>query len=231
MIDVSLWDTLLRTYVNDRGQVDYQRWKAEATEVLDTWLASLAPLYLENLSQAEALALLLNLYNALTIQQVLRQYPIASIRPKILGVSNWLAFLRFFTKSVYQVNEKSVSLNGIEHGILRKQFVEPRIHFALVCASIGCPLLRPQAYRLETVYDKLEEDAQRFIQNPNKVHYDATSNVLYCSRIFKWYGKDFLKVAPSVPAYIGNYLAPNTPLDKSASIQYLPYDWSLNQTH
>lgn len=229
MIDVTPWDTLLHTYVNDRGQVNYHRWKVEAIEVLNAWLDSLAPLSLEVLSSAEVLALLLNLYNALAIQQVLRKYPIDSIRPKILGISNWLIFLRFFTKPVYQINGKRVSLNQIEHGFLRKQFVEPRIHFALVCASIGCPLLRCQTYRSETVYDQLEEDAQRFIRNPDKVRYDASTNTLYCSQIFKWYSKDFLKVAPSIPAYISAYVGSTTHLEESVSIQYLPYDWNLNR--
>lgn len=229
MIDVSPWHKLLQTYVNDRGKVDYRRWKAEATGVLDAWLESLTPLHLEALTQAEALALLLNLYNALTIQQVLLKYPIASIRPQILGVPNWLAFWKFFTRPLYRVDGKPVGLNQIEHDILRKQFVEPRIHFALVCASIGCPLLRPEAYCSETVSDQLEADARRFIQNPDKVRYDPTQNVLYCSQIFKWYGQDFLKVAPSVPAYIGLHLEPTIPLDKATTIQYLPYDWSLNQ--
>ena len=101
---------------------------------------------LEELSTDDQLALLINLYNALTIQQVLAAYPIDSICPKILGIPNWLAFWRFFSRTVFAMNGTALSLNTIEHGILRKQFKEPRIHFALVCASMGCPVLRNEAY-------------------------------------------------------------------------------------
>jgi hypothetical protein len=89
---------------------------------------------------------------------------------------------------------------------LRKKFNEPRIHFALVCASLGCPLLRKEAYYGETVRNQLEDDAMRFINNPDKVRYEASTQTLYCSKIFKWYKKDFLQVAASIPDYIRGYL-------------------------
>jgi DNA-directed RNA polymerase alpha subunit len=104
---------------------------------------------------------------------------------------------------------------------------EPRIHFAIACASIGCPLLRNTAYEAEYVRQQLQEDADRFINNPNKVRYDAQENVLYCSKILKWYRKDFLSVAPSIPQYVGAYLKQS--LTATTPIVYLDYDWSLNQ--
>ena len=159
---------------------------------------------------------------------MLYQYPIASIRPKLLGIPNWLAFLRFFTKKVYTLNGQSLSLNNIEHDILRQQFLDPRIHFALVCASVGCPLLRAAAYVPDMLTAQLEEDCDRFINNPDKVRYDAASNTLFCSKIFKWYRADFLTVADSVPAYIARYYTA-TPLPESVSVVYLPYSWELNR--
>lgn len=228
MINFAFLDALLKVYVDGEGRVDYARWQREARADLQQWLASVESVSLAGLDADTQLALLINLYNALVIEQVLMHYPIDSILPKVLGVPNWFAFWRFFERSPLSLNRQALSLNKIEHGILRQQFTEPRIHFALVCAAVGCPLLRNGAYWPDRVQAQLEEDAQRFIQNPAKIRYDAPSQTLYCSKILKWYGKDFLKVAPSIPAYIQRYL-PDVEIPETAAIQYLPYDWSLNQ--
>jgi len=182
----------------------------------------------QNLERATALAFLLNLYNALVIQQVLHKYPIDSIRPQFLGIPNWLAFLRFFTKKCYTLNGRSLRLNRIEHQLLRQQFQESRIHFALVCAAISCPLLRSEAYVPDWLSQLLEDDAERFIHNPDKVRYDASSQVLYCSKIFKWYKADFLTTANSLAAYIERHHT-EIKLPKTVKIAYLPYSWNLNQ--
>lgn len=229
MIDLNLWDALLRQYVDSRSRVDYQAWKAEQSQQLFQWLADLAQLdLLAYANPDEQLAVWINLYNAFTIASVLERYPIDSIQPQIWGIPNWLAFLWFFQRPAYTIASKRYSLNQIEHGILRREFNEPRIHFALVCASIGCPLLRNGAYWPESVRSQLEDDASRFINNPDKVRYDSQTGKLYCSKIFKWYRSDFLKIAPSIPDYIRPYLKTNAPLDASTPISYLHYDWHLN---
>lgn len=228
MVDYAPWDELLRTYVDAAGRVDYSRWQKHSLTALDDWLASLQGIGLSALPGEEQLALLLNLYNALTMRQVLSQYPIDSIFPKFWGIPNLWSFWRFFTRSLYTLETEPLSLNQIEHGILRRWFREPRIHFALVCASLGCPLLRPEAYGGDRVKAQLEEDARRFIHNPDKVRYVAASETLYCSKIFRWYSRDFLKVSASIPRYIGQYL-PEVNTATSLRLRYLPYDWSLNQ--
>lgn len=227
MVDLAPWDRMLQEYVDDQGRVDYRRWRGNADD-LDRWLASVSRLDLRVLGRNSAIAFLINLYNALTIQQVLQRYPLRSIRPRILGMPNWLAFLRFFSRPVYELNGRPLSLNAIEHDLLRSQYPEPRIHFALVCASEGCPLLRAGAYFPDMVAMQLEEDAYRFINNPDKVRYEAASNTLFCSKIFQWYEQDFLTVAPSIPAYINIY---RTGLQPPAAVKlaYLPYSWRLNQ--
>ena len=230
MIDFTPWDELLHRYVDDRGRVDYARWNKEAAGTLTQWLDRLSALDLSAYPDAnQRLALWLNLYNALTIAQVLARYPIDSIRPKRFGIPNWWAFFWFFQRPVYEMGGQRYSLNAIEHGILRPTFRDPRIHFALVCASIGCPWLRNEAYQPETVQTQLEADAVRFINNPAKVYYDAETQTLYCSKIFKWYQQDFLKVAPSIPAYVRAYLSPPILLEDLTPIRYLHYDWNLNQ--
>ena len=231
MFNFAPWDTLLHQYVDTQGRVNYSRWKQEQPQAINQWLKNLEPQnHLSNLNPDEALALWINLYNAFTISAILENYPIRSIQPKILGIPNWIAFLGFFLKPAYSFAGKHYSLNQIEHGILRREFREPRIHFALVCASIGCPLLRNSAYEPAQVRQQLEEDASRFINNPHKVRYDAQTGRLYCSKIFKWYQKDFLQVSPSIPEYIRSYLQIEVPIDASTPISYLHYDWNLNQT-
>lgn len=221
------WDQLLRRYVDTQGRVNYQAWQADSVPELRDWLNQLNQLNPQRLSLPQQLALWLNLYNALVILQVLGRYPIRSIRPTYWGIPNWLTFFQFFQRSLYLLNGQSYSLNLIEHGILRQQFNEPRIHFALVCAAIGCPLLRNQAYFPDTVQAQLADDAQRFITNPEKVRYDAPTQMLYCSKIFKWYKEDFLKSADSIPQYIAPYLG--IALSASTPMSYLDYDWQLNQ--
>ncbi|MBD2184126.1 DUF547 domain-containing protein [Aerosakkonema funiforme] len=230
MIDFAPWDALLRQYVDTQGRVDYQAWKREKPQALAEWLASLDPQNIKfDDNQNVELALWINLYNALTISTILERYPIDSILPKILGIPNWLAFLWFFYRPAYRFSGRRYSLSQIEHKMLRKKFQDPRIHFAIVCASIGCPLLRNNAYWPETVQQQLDEDARRFINNPDKVRYDSQTSTLYCSKIFKWYRQDFLKLARSVQEYIRSYLETDVPLTDATSISYLYYDWNLNQ--
>ena len=229
-IDFRIWDELLQRYVDDLGRVNYRRWKAEGADVLRVWLESLADVDLADFTDADArLALWLNAYNAIAISQVLEVYPIASIRPKVLGIPNWLSFLDFFTRSNTIIGGKKYSLNQIEHAILRPEFAEPRIHFALVCAAVGCPLLRRGAYFPESVRTQLEADASRFIHNPDKVRYDAQKKTLYLSKIFKWYEEDFVKAAGSVAEYVGGYLGPEAAVGDGWAIVFLPYDWNLNR--
>lgn len=235
MIDFTIWNQLLSRYVNQQGQVNYRRWKNESSTTLVQWLRKTqACLNHEHPAWAIAqvedqLATWINLYNALTIAQVLEHYPIRSIQPKILGVTNWIGFFCFFMKPVYWFNGHSLSLNTIEHQILRKHIRDPRIHFALVCASRGCPLLRAEAYRPERVQTQLDEDAFRFINNPTKVHYDSEHQILYCSKIFRWYRKDFLMESNSLKDYIQKYWK-GEPISSSSTQRGLPYDWKLNQS-
>lgn len=239
MIDFSPWNAMLHQYVDTQGRVDYASWQQTAMQDLQEWLHDLAandevrgwftPSLRDRATTDTQLAFWLNVYNALTIAQVLQRYPISSIQPKVLGIPNWLAFLRFFTRPIYQLNGQGLSLNAIEHGILRQQWTEPRIHFALVCAAMGCPWLRNEAYFPDQVQSQLESDAMQFINNPAKVRYDNQTHILYCSKIFQWYGKDFLNVALSIPDYIQRYLSNKSELNDHLSIRYLSYDWNLNQ--
>lgn len=230
MIDFTIWDQLLRQYVDNFGRVNYSAWQRKDHQTLTNWLKDLKTLnYSPSSNPDEQLALWINLYNAFTISAILNRYPIKSILPKIWGIPNWLAFLWFFNRPAYTFAGKRYSLGKIEHGILRDQLQDPRIHFAIVCASIGCPLLRNSAYLPETMQEQLAEDASRFINNLDKVRYNSQSKTLFCSPIFKWYCQDFLTVSPTIPDYISTYLKTDLPIDAKTPIVYLHYDWSLNE--
>lgn len=227
MIDVAAWDGLLRRHVDDRGRVDYATWQRQGAAELEDWLADQRPFDPEPDSSAQAMALWINLYNALVIRQVLARFPLASIRPTIAAVPNWPAFLAFFSRPVISLQGQPLSLNRIEHAILRPRFGDPRLHFALVCAAVGCPLLRPEAYRAERLEAQLEEDALRFLQHPHKLRFDPVNGRLFVSRIFQWYRHDFLAVAPSIADYVGRY-RPELALPADVRLSYLPYNWTLN---
>lgn len=230
MIDFTLWDQLLRQYVDNSGRVNYSAWQRENYQALINWLKDLETVnYSPSSHPDEELALWINLYNAFTVSTILNRYPIKSILPKFLGISNWLAFLWFFNRPAYKFAGKRYSLGKIEHGILRNKLQDPRIHFAIACASIGCPLLRNSAYFSETVQQQLAEDASRFINNPEKVRYDLQNKTLFCSKIFKWYRQDFLAVSPTITDYIRSYLKADFSIDSQTHIAYLHYDWSLNE--
>lgn len=219
----------MKKYVDVNGRVNYLAWKSEQPTVLCDWLSNIALLNFDtNATVAEQLALWINLYNAFTIATILEKYPIKSVLPKIFGIPNWLGFLRFFQRQIYQVGGRYYSLSEIENKILREKLQEPRIHFAIVCASIGCPLLRANAYDYKQIEQQLDDDAHRFINNPDKVRYDSKDDTLYCSKIFKWYRQDFLQLSPSLPEYIRSYLNCDTTITSSTAIKYLYYDWNLN---
>ena len=227
MIDVAVWDGLLRRHVDGEGRVDYAACQRQGAYELEGWLAVQRPFDPDPGVGPGAFALWINLYNALVIRQVLARFPLASIRPSVAGVPNWPAFLSFFSRPVITLQGQSLSLDRIEHGLLRPRFADPRLHFALVCAARGCPLLRPEAYCAERIAAQLEEDARRFLLNPLKLRFDPACRTLYCSRIFQWYRRDFLAVAPSIAAYVGRHRS-DLDLPADVRIAYLPYDWALN---
>jgi len=226
MIDLTTWDGLLRKYVDVDGRVDYLSWQARQPSTLSDWLALQSS---KTQGKHDHLAHWINLYNAFTIQAVLSRFPIASIRPSLLGLPNWLGFLRFFQQPVHRLGTNFFSLAQIENQMLRQHTRDPRIHFAIVCASIGCPVLRSEAYTPERVDQQLQEDLVRFINNPEKVRFDADAGILHCSMIFQWYRADFLAASPSIPAYILPHLHGTVDLKAQPRLAFLPYDWNLNQ--
>jgi hypothetical protein len=229
-IDQSAWNSLLNKYVDQNGRVDYRAWKSDAAD-----LASLEQ-YLVSLSGANAsaraaksvkLAYWINAYNALTIHGILREYPTTSIRnhtAKLFGYNIWNDLPLY-------VGGKPYSLDTMEHKILRKMN-EPRIHFAIVCASIGCPRLANEAYDPKRIDQQLTANAKDFFARNQNFRYDAAASRFSVSSILDWFGEDFGRDQASRLRKIAEWL-PSTAsreaaLRNSVSLSFLQYDWALN---
>lgn len=219
-----LFDQVLQEYVDSQGRVDYARLKSDPG-TLESYLDLLAVNAPgDNATFQTGLAFWINAYNALTIKGVLDHYPTTSVRKvKLFG--------GFFSRIKFQVGGRSYTLDNIEHDIIRYEFGDPRIHFALVCASLGCPILEKRAFVPETLEKRLDNTTANFINNPEKVRLDRENSILHLSQIFEWYAEDFEDTHGSVINFISEYLpeADAAFLKKEeVRIQYLKYDWSLN---
>ncbi len=223
VINHTLWDKSLKKFVNEEGWVDYTAWK-ENRDDLDAYLDLLSnnPPDQDKWSKEQQLAYWINAYNAFTIALILDNFPLKSItdlHPTLYvpGI-NTVWHKKFFT-----IGGKPTSLDEIEHKILRVKFDEPRIHFAIVCASYSCPKLRNQAYEANTINKQLQEDAIAFINDPRRN--SITMEEIDISRIFKWFKGDFTKKT-SLINFLNQFS--EIPISKAAKTGYKPYDWSLN---
>ncbi len=240
---------VLKAFVDDRGMVDYQGLKTNPG-ALEGFTSSVSHFDRKNYdgwTEKKKIAFWINVYNAFTLKAIIDHYPIQSsffksfVYPKnsirqIPGVWDRLKF---------PVMGRETTLDEIEHRVLRAKFHEPRIHMALVCAAMGCPPLRNEPYVSAKLDEQLDDQARRFLANPHKFHGDRKAGKVYLSPIFQWFGDDFIgkygtdKQFPSfsekeraVLNFISHYVDAR---DKdyltqgSYSLEYLKYDWSLNE--
>ena len=236
----SLYDGLLKAHVV-KGRVNYAALKADP-EALDQYLSLLAGVQEKQFGaweEARQLAFLFNLYNAATLRLILDHYPVLSIK----DIGNW--FQGPWDQPVVQLFGTPITLNTLEHTILRKQYKEPRLHMALVCAAKGCPPLRSEAYTAEHLQEQLDNQAGELLADPGKFRIDRGNNSVYFSSIFKWYGDDFKsRYMPStgfagldetqraVANFCARYLSGPDRAYLAAggyTVRFLDYDWSLNE--
>lgn len=220
-VDNSLYEELLKRYVKN-GVVNYQGFKSEEPN-LDEYLKVLEHTNIKNLSRDEQFAFYVNAYNAWTIKLVLSAYPgLKSI--KDLGN----IFKSPWEKKIVRVNGDVITLDDVEHKILRAEFKDPRVHFAVNCASKSCPPLISAPYRGSTLSQQLDESTRAFVNDP-KSNY-LKGNKLYVSKIFKWFPEDFNDdIIGFVVHYAeGDFKRELEAKKDSIKITYLYYDWSLN---
>lgn len=217
----SIWDSLLMDHVAKDGLVDYKGFMKDSTQ-LKEYLKVLSAHHPndEYWTKDEQLAYWINAYNAFTIKLVIDNYPVKSIKDIKSGVS--------FVNSVWDIKfinieSRTYDLNNIEHGIIRKQFDEPRIHFAVNCASISCPSLQQRAYTADNLDRQLTKSAKEFLADPSKNK--ITADKIEISPIFKWFSDDFTKKG-SLIDFLNQYSP--VKINEDAVITYQDYNWELN---
>jgi hypothetical protein len=224
--DHAPFDQLLKAHVDDQGRVDY---RAVAKDMrFQAYMDSLKTAVVEDMTRNGQLAFWINAYNAVTIDKVIKWKPKKSVRETIIpGV--WTS-TKFFTSREHIVAGKKMSQDDIEHEILRKQLKDPRIHFAIVCASSSCPKLQRFAFSAENIQAQLEAETRKYINSDRGTHIDYAENTLYLSKIFDWFASDFKNKSGSVLGYVKHYLDEEALsfLERNPKISYIHYDWTLN---
>jgi hypothetical protein len=213
-LDHSTWDALLKKHVDGNGIVDYKGFEKDRA-TLTAYLQLLsAQEPTDGWSVQELLAYYINVYNAFTIHAILDHYPVKSIKD-ISGV---------WTKGSVPIGDNNLSLAGVENGVLRKMN-EPRIHFAINCASLSCPKLLNEAYTAAKIDEQLERATREFINGDNN---DLSKSNPTLSSIFDWYAKDFkVKGKEDLIGYINIYST--IEIDEKAELHYKAYNWDLNE--
>lgn len=218
LISHEIWDTLLRQYVSEQGNVDYKGFLRDSVK-FNQYLDLLRQHHPsdKNWSREAQMAYWINAYNAFTVKLIIDHYPTKSIK----DIKNGIPFINtVWDIKFIKIEDRTYDLNNIEHGILRPKFKDPRIHTVVNCASISCPKLSNHAYIAEKLDEQLDQAARDFINDESKNKISANNPQI--SSIFKWYSMDF----DSVIDFINKYS--NTKIDKKTNLDYLEYDWGLN---
>jgi len=223
------WQEILDAYLvpNAKDGVnlfDYAAVSKADKKKLADYIARLESLDPRSLEKREQFSYWVNLYNALTVKVVLDEYPVDSIKE----IRSFSSLFGPWDKNYLKIADKKLSLNDIEHGILRPIWEDPRIHFVVNCASIGCPNLEAKAFTSDNSKVLMEKAASEFINNKRGV--DVTLNRVVLSSIFDWYSGDFGEDESEVLEYIAEYYrGPNSKLLESIEKIEYQYDWQLNE--
>jgi len=224
------WGQILSRYVVARPDglhlFAYGRVTQADKALLKQYIATLEATRVSALSRDAQMAFWINLYNAKTIDIVLDHYPVKSIRDISLG---GLFTIGPWKQKNMTVEGRSLSLDDVEHGILRKQWKDPRIHYAVNCASIGCPNLASTPFTATTLEAMLDEGARSYVNHPRGV--TVKNGKLTISRIWQWYREDFGRTDGEIISHLATYASPalRRQLQDIRDIDGYDYDWNLNE--
>ncbi len=224
-VDHSAFDILLRKHVNEQGKVRYDALAQDARE-LKAYTDSLAQAPFDKMGRNHRLALLLNAYNAFTLQLILEHYDDGKLR----SIKDIPEDKRWDAKR-WKLGGRLWSLSEIEHEEIRVNFREARTHWALVCAAQSCPPLRAEAYTADNLDAQLADQARRVHADESHVRFDPARRRLTLTSLYHWYGHDFEQAYGSVPAAVAEYhdrFAQEHSLGRQPFIRWTDYDWSLN---
>lgn len=204
------WDRMLKKYVSNNGVVNYKAWMADKAR-LDNYVSKLSKSEIGTGNRA--LAFWINLYNAATVQLILDNYPIKSITALDGG--------KVWDRKWISVGDKTLSLNNIENDIIRPQFKDARIHFAVNCAAKSCPALANEAFTKENVNNLMNRQTKRFVNNTS--YNDINDKSVVVSKIFDWYKEDF----GSLVEFLNQYS--EVKIESKAQVNFMEYNWALNE--
>jgi len=244
-----LWDRVLQRVVDENGRVDYRQLQEDPSD-LERYYQAVA-LYSPDShpemfpDRDSRLCYWINAYNAAVLKTVLTYYPIASVSD--VKPIWYLGFLPensgFFLFQEPVFGGRSLPLYDLEHRVIRERFEEPRIHFALNCASVGCPRLPRKAFRPATLQNELDQETRKFLSEERNLRIDHQAKKIYLSALMEWYEDDFpikSSFLPDLHHAILQYLWLTLPgrqgeLEKASAdgyaIEFIPYDWRLNDQH
>ena len=220
-VNHEIWAELLGRYAKPGG-VDYSGFKSEEDR-LDQYLKILENTDPDKLPRNEQYAYYINVYNAWTIKLILSGYP------GVTSIKDFGTILKSpWQKRWVRINGETITLDEVEHEILRPRFKDPRVHFAINCSAVSCPPLRPEPYRGRTLDQQLEDSTRSFVNDESSYRLDG--NNLFVSRIFKWFSEDFSDGA--LEFYLkyaqGDLKEKLAARKGTLKVKYLHYDWSLN---
>jgi hypothetical protein len=221
--DVPAFDRILKRYVLADGTVKYAALKA-GLDPLTGFVQQIQAVSPESHpalfpSRAYKLAYWINTYNALVLWAMAKEYPEKKDR-----LNSLLGRYQFFIRMKFKAGGRDFSLNDIETNEIRKQFQEPRIHFAIVCASRSCPWLSRDAFTGEHLEEQLEARTRLFFNQTRNVRFNSAQRELSLSQIFEWYKQDFGDSTEKVLAFIGKYRS----VEGKWNLRYIEYDWRIN---
>lgn len=217
------WSELLQKHVRKDGLVDYKGFIKDKDKLnaYAEYLSENPPA--SDWTDEEKIAYWINAYNVFTVKLIVDNYPVKSIKDLNPAIS--IPTVRsIWTKEWFQIGGEDFSLDRIEHKILRKEFEEPRIHFAVNCASISCPILRNEAYVPERLDAQLDEQAKFFLNDKSRNKIEPQS--VRVSKIFSWFGGDFKK-GQTLIQFLNKYS--EVEIDNKAKVRFMDYDWNLNE--
>lgn len=220
VVDHAPLGELLETYVDDDGQVAYGRWQdnEEDLEKLQSYLDTVADADVEGHSDEAKLAFYLNAYNAYVLAQVIDHWPTDSPQ-SVKG---------FFKVHKHEVAGKKMTLDHLEHGLIRERFEEPRIHFVLVCAAKACPRLRTTPLTEDNIESQMSAATEEFVPAATEVK----AGKVVTSQLFNWFAEDFEQAAGSVREYLATYVDGKVAEGLEAEdveITFREYDWAVNK--
>jgi len=231
-VDHTPWNRFMKKYLatNDPSGINRMHYKSVTLsdrQALEQYIQKLADIRVTSLNRKEQKAYWINLYNALTVKVILDHYPVKSIRD--IDLTKGLLSDGPWDAKLLVIEGRGVSLNDIEHRILRPVFKDSRVHYAVNCASVGCPNLQPEAYTAENTDTLLDRGAREYISHPRGVSIEG--NRMYLSGIYEWFQEDFGGTEKGVMEHILKY----APSDLAGQIRNFKgrikyrYDWSLNE--